>query len=108
MRLSIAETRFLVLRGRSCARTIGSIEMKKHYDFSQAKRNPYAKRLKQQLTIRLDTDTVAYFRTLAKEMAIPYQTLMNLYLRDCAQARRRLRVACPAQRASRAKAAAIG
>jgi hypothetical protein len=60
--------------------------MKKHYDFSAAKRNPYAKRLKQQLTIRLDTDTVTYFRTLAKETAIPYQTLMNLYLRDCAQA----------------------
>jgi uncharacterized protein (DUF4415 family) len=82
--------------------------MKKHYDFSQGKRNPYAKRLKQQLTIRLDTDTVAYFRTLSKETAIPYQTLMNLYLRDCAQARRRLRFAWPAQRPSRAKAAAIG
>ena len=82
--------------------------MKKHDDFSQAKRNPYAKRLKQQLTIRLDTETIAYFRTLAKETAIPYQTLMNLYLRDCAQARRRLRFAWPAQRAGRAKAAAAG
>jgi uncharacterized protein (DUF4415 family) len=82
--------------------------MKKHYDFSQAKRNPYAKRLKQQLTIRLDTDTVAYFRTLAKETAIPYQTLMNLYLRDCAQARRRLRFAWPATRSSRAKVVATG
>jgi uncharacterized protein (DUF4415 family) len=82
--------------------------MKKHYDFSQGKRNPYAKRLKQQLTIRLDTDTVAYFRTLAKETAIPYQTLMNLYLRDCAQSRRRLRFAWPAQRTSRAKVTAVG
>jgi hypothetical protein len=82
--------------------------MKRHYDFSQAKRNPYVKRLKQQLTIRLDTDTVAYFRTLAKETAIPYQTLMNLYLRDCAQARRRLRFAWPTARSSRAKVAATG
>jgi len=82
--------------------------MKKHYDFSQGKRNPYAKRLKQQLTIRLDTDTVAYFRTLAKETAIPYQTLMNPYLRDCAQSRRRLRFAWPAQRTSRAKVTAVG
>jgi len=64
--------------------------MKKHYDFSEAKRNPYAKRLKQQLTIRLDSDTLEYFRTLARETAIPYQTLMNLYLRDCALSRRRL------------------
>jgi uncharacterized protein (DUF4415 family) len=82
--------------------------MKKHYDFSQAKRNPYAKRLKQQLTIRLDTDTVAYFRSLAKETAIPYQTLMNLYLRDCAQTCRRLRFAWPAQRSTRAKVGTIG
>jgi uncharacterized protein (DUF4415 family) len=81
--------------------------MKKHYDFSQGKRNPYAKRLKQQLTIRLDTETVEYFRALPKETAIPYQILMNLYLRDCAQARRRLRFAWPAQRASRSKVGAI-
>ena len=82
--------------------------MKKHYDFSDGKRNPYAKRLKQQLTIRLDTETVTYFRTLAKETAIPYQTLMNLYLRDCAQARRRLSFAWPVTRARRAKVAATG
>lgn len=49
--------------------------MKKHYDFSAAKRNPYAKRLKQQLTIRLDTDTVTYFRTLAKENGDPVSNL---------------------------------
>ena len=64
--------------------------MRKHYDFTTAKPNPYAKRLKKQLTIRLDMDTVAYFRSLAKETAVPYQTLINLYLRDCAQSRRRL------------------
>jgi uncharacterized protein (DUF4415 family) len=74
--------------------------MKAHYDFSKAKRNPYARRLKQQLTIRLDTDTVAYFRGLAQQTAIPYQTPMNLYLRDCAHSRRRLRFAWLLERSS--------
>ena len=63
--------------------------MKKTYDFSTAKRNPYAKRLKRQLTIRLDTDTIDYFQELSREFAVPYQTLMNMYLRDCATTRRR-------------------
>ena len=64
--------------------------MKKEYDFSRAKRNPYAKLLKRPVTIRLDGATVDYFRALAKESDIPYQTLINLYLRDCAASRRRL------------------
>ncbi len=63
--------------------------MRKNYDFSTAKRNPYAKRLKKQITIRLDTPTLQYFRDLADEMGIPYQTLINLYLRDCAASRKR-------------------
>ncbi len=63
--------------------------MRKHYDFSSARKNPYAKRLKKQVTIRLDEETVAYFRELAAQMGIGYQTLMNLYLRDCAVARKR-------------------
>ena len=58
--------------------------MKKHYDFSKARRNPYAKRLKRQVTIRLDQETIAYFKALADDTGIPYQTLINLYLRDCA------------------------
>ena len=58
--------------------------MRKHYDFSNAKRNPYARRLKQQVTIRLDRDTIKYFRCLAEETGIRYQTLINLYLRECA------------------------
>jgi uncharacterized protein (DUF4415 family) len=58
--------------------------MRKNYDFSKAIRNPYAKRLKKQLTIRLDTGTVEYFQRLASEVSVPYQTLMNMYLRDCA------------------------
>jgi len=58
--------------------------MRKEYDFSKAKKNPYASMLKKQVTIRLDESTVDYFKTLAKTAGVPYQTLINLYLRDCA------------------------
>ena len=64
--------------------------MRKHYDFSKAKKNPYAKRLKKQVTIRLDEATIAYFKALAEETGVPYQTLINLYLRDCAVSGRKL------------------
>jgi hypothetical protein len=64
--------------------------MRKEYDFSKAKRNPYAKRLKKQVTIRLDEMTIQYFKDLSDESGIPYQTLINLYLRDCAANGRRL------------------
>ncbi len=64
--------------------------MRKEYDFSKAKRNPYARRLKQQVTIRLEHDTIAYFKSLSEEMGIPYQTLINLYLRECASSGKRL------------------
>lgn len=64
--------------------------MRTHYDFSKAKRNPYAKRLKQQITIRLDKPTIEYFKDLADETGIRYQTLINLYLRDCASTGRKL------------------
>ncbi|MFL5308086.1 MAG: BrnA antitoxin family protein [Polyangia bacterium] len=63
--------------------------MRKNYDFSSAVRNPYAKRLKRQLTIRLDEETISYFQGLSREMSLPYQTLMNMYLRDCAETRKR-------------------
>lgn len=63
--------------------------MRKKYDFSKGRRNPYAKQLKKQLTIRLDEDTLAYFRELAEETGIPYQTLINLYLRECATTKKR-------------------
>ena len=60
--------------------------MRTHYDFSKMKgeRNPYAKALKQPITIRLDTSTIAYFKGLAQELGMPYQNLINLYLRECA------------------------
>ena len=66
--------------------------MKKEYDFSNAKKNPYAKQLKKQLTIRLDEETINYFKNLSMDNDIPYQTLINLYLRDCAQNHKKLRV----------------
>jgi predicted DNA binding CopG/RHH family protein len=66
--------------------------MKKHYDFSKARRNPYAKRLKKQVTIRLDESTLGYFRSLADRVGIPYQTLINMYLRDCAASQRELQL----------------
>ena len=66
--------------------------MRKHYDFSKAKRNPYARRLKKQVTIRLDQETIQYFKDLSDELGIPYQTLINLYLRDCAAKSKRLAI----------------
>jgi len=76
--------------------------MRKHYDFSEARRNPYAKRLKKQVTIRLEEVTLAYFKELSAETGIPYQTLINMYLRDCAASRKTLRLEW---RPSEAKAA---
>lgn len=64
--------------------------MKKSYDFSESQRNPYVKKAKKQLTIRLDEDTIEYFRKLAEESGIPYQSLINLYLRDCALKNKKL------------------
>ena len=64
--------------------------MRKHYDFSKARRNPYAKKLKKQITIRLDEPTIDYFKQLSEETDIPYQTLINLYLRECAHSKKRL------------------
>jgi uncharacterized protein (DUF4415 family) len=63
--------------------------MRKDYDFSKARKNPYTKRLKRSVTIRLDVPTVEFFQRLAEEAELPYQTLINLYLRDCAETNRR-------------------
>ena len=57
--------------------------MRDEYDFSNGRPNPYAKALKRQVTIRLDPTTVDYFKDLSEEVGIPYQSLINLYLRDC-------------------------
>jgi len=59
-------------------------DMRDEYDFTRAHPNPYSQRLKKQVTIRLDVDTVDYFKALAVQTGIPYQSLINLYLADCA------------------------
>lgn len=59
--------------------------MRDEYDFSNARPNPYVKKIKRQVTINLDNDTVEYFKGLAQRMGIPYQTLINLFLADCAK-----------------------
>jgi len=66
--------------------------MKKHYDFSKmkGKKNPYLKYLKQPVTMRLDCESVEYFKSLAEDSGIPYQTLINLYLRECAASHKKL------------------
>lgn len=63
--------------------------MRKEYDFSNARRNPYAARLKRAVTIRLDEPTISYFKSLSEETGVAYQTLINSYLRDCAESKRR-------------------
>ena len=59
--------------------------MKKEYDFATMKgrKNPFATKLKKQVTIRMSEDVIGYFKALADDTGIPYQTLINLYLRDC-------------------------
>jgi len=66
--------------------------MRKEYDFSKMKgrRNPYARLLKKPVTIRLGADVVEYFKTMAHDMEVPYQNLINLYLRDCVQSHRHI------------------
>ncbi len=66
--------------------------MRAEYDFKKLKthRNPYAKALKKQVTIRLGTDIIHYFKTMADRMGVPYQSLINIYLRDCVENHRRL------------------
>jgi uncharacterized protein (DUF4415 family) len=64
--------------------------MKAEYDFSQSVKNPYIKKLKKQVTIRLEEDVVDYFKLLAQQTGIPYQSLINLYLQDCVKSQRKL------------------
>jgi len=64
--------------------------MRQEYDFSKAEKNPYAKKLKKQITIRLDEDAISYFKSLSQKTGITYQNLINLYLKDCATSHRKL------------------
>jgi uncharacterized protein (DUF4415 family) len=66
--------------------------MRTEYDFSKLKgrRNPYASKLKKPITIRIGSDVISYFKHLANRMDVPYQILINMYLRDCVQSRRKV------------------
>ena len=64
--------------------------MRKEYDFSAARKNPYAAQLKKQITIRLDEDSISYFKSISEDVGMPYQSLINLYLRDFAVSKRKL------------------
>jgi uncharacterized protein (DUF4415 family) len=64
--------------------------MRKEYDFSAARKNPYAAQLKKQITIRLDEESISYFKAISEDIGVPYQSLINLYLRDCAASHRKL------------------
>ena len=66
--------------------------MRKEYDFKDAKKNPYAKKLKKTITINIDEDTIKYFKAQSEESGIPYQTLINLYLTDCAKTKKKLQM----------------
>ncbi len=66
--------------------------MRDEYDFSDSVPNPYAKQLKKQITIRLGVDVITYFKNLSAETGIPYQSLINLYLQDCAKEQRKLKM----------------
>ncbi len=67
--------------------------MKQEYDFTNARKNPYTGKLKQQITINIDSDTIAYFKAMSESSGIPYQTLINLYLADCAKSNKKLSLA---------------
>ena len=63
--------------------------MRKEYNFKQSRKNPYSRVLKRQITIRIEEDTINYFKKLATESGIPYQNLINMFLRDCAQSQKK-------------------
>ena len=66
--------------------------MLEEYDFSKARKNPYVKMVKKQITINIDSFTIDYFKEQSDRSGIPYQTLINLYLRDCAANNRQLNI----------------
>lgn len=63
--------------------------MRKQYDFTNSVKNPYIKKIKQQISIRVDNDTLDYFKEVAIDADIPYQKLINFFLRDCAEQKKR-------------------
>ncbi len=75
--------------------------MKAEYDLSKMKsrKNPYAAKLKKPVSMRLSEDVVAYFKDMAKEAGVPYQSLINLYLRDCVMKHRTVQITWPSNKA---------
>lgn len=63
--------------------------MRNEYDFSKSQKNPYAKMLKRQITIRIEEETIVYFKGLSSQFGIPYQNLINMFLRDCAHSHKK-------------------
>ena len=78
--------------------------MRTEYDFSRSRKNPYVKRLKRQITIRLDAASIDYFKELAADLGMPYQNLINLFLRDCAAEKRSPSIGWPTQAEKHARA----
>jgi len=66
--------------------------MREEYDFKKSIKNPYANKLKKAISIRLDEPTINYFKQMSTEIGIPYQNLINLYLRDCAENHKKLKI----------------
>lgn len=66
--------------------------MKKEYDFSKAKKNPYTKLLKEQITINLSKEVLEYFKNMSLETSVPYQTLINFYLLDCVKNKKKINI----------------
>jgi len=63
--------------------------MREEYNFEKSKKNPYARKLKKPITIRLENSTIEYFKNLSQETDIPYQKLINMFLRDCAKQKKK-------------------
>jgi len=63
--------------------------MRAEYDFSNSTPNPYSKLLKKEVKLKIDEDALSYFKSLAQELGVPYQNLINSYLRDCVQRHRK-------------------
>lgn len=70
----------------------GVSNMREEYDFSNGVKNPYAKKLKKQISINIDGSVIDYFKQQANETGIPYQTLINLYLADCVEKKKKLKL----------------
>ena len=68
---------------------MSDIEMREDYDFSKSVRNPYASQFKKPITIRIENETISYFKDLSAQNGIPYQTLINMFLTQCAKEHRK-------------------